>query len=164
MSVFGKLNPGDPTTGSTAGKLISEKSVAFNTGSTFAVDLNGLTVATQYDQLLLNGTAAPTISSGSTLSITLGFAPALNNGFRLIDLLNGSITGTFANLSNGGTITAVYNGNVYTFTGYYTGANAGDGNDLTLVTTAIAPVPEPVGLGLVAVGAGALLRRRRTAC
>jgi hypothetical protein len=46
------------------------------------------------------------------------------------------ISGTFTNLPNFGTITAIYSGTAYTFTANYSG---GSGNSLTLTLTPSAP-------------------------
>jgi kumamolisin len=69
-------------------------------------------------------------ATGRTLNLALNFAPA--HGTVLTAVSNTSqdqISGTFANLPNGGTITASFNGTAYTFIANYAG---GDGNDLTL--------------------------------
>lgn len=61
-------------------------------------------------------------------TLTLQFAPAPGTQLRVFDNTGGNpITGTLANLAEGGMVTATYGGQTYTFTASYTG---GDGNDL----------------------------------
>jgi uncharacterized repeat protein (TIGR03803 family) len=80
---------------------------------------------------------------GSTaLNLSLSYAPSPGTVLTVINnSSNNPISGTFSNLPDGGTITAAFNGNSYTFTANYEG---GDGNDLTLTlassTTADTPV------------------------
>ena len=79
-------------------------------------------------------------ASGLTLDLTLNFAPSPGTQLTLLDntatpAASKPITGTLANLSQGGTISATYNGTPYLFRANYAG---GDGNDLVL--TAIAAV------------------------
>lgn len=129
LTVSGSLAP--------AGAFTSG-SIAFDaTGvRTVAIDLNGLVAGVSYDQLRVNGTVDLT---GSTLSISTGtFRPLLGNNFTVLanDGVE-SITGTFAGLAQGGTLTV---GN-RTMTISYIG---GDGNDVTLTVTAITAAPPSV--------------------
>ncbi len=83
--------------------ILSSGNVAFSSGSTFSVELNGTTVGTQYDQLDVTGT----VDLGSaTLSVSLGFAPTSGDTFNIINN-DGSeaITGTFNGLAEGATFT-----------------------------------------------------------
>jgi hypothetical protein len=77
-------------------------------------------------------------ATGLTLGLSLTFAPALGTPLTLISNTAAPpaanpISGTFANLPQGGIISAVYGGKTYCFQANYAG---GDGNDLVL--TAIA--------------------------
>ena len=51
-------------------------------GSTFGVRLNGGTVGTEYDQLAVAGTVD---LGDATLSLTLGYTPAVGDSFTIID-------------------------------------------------------------------------------
>ncbi len=64
-------------------------------GGTFAAEIGGLIVATQFDRLSVSGSA----TLGGTLEITLidGFVPILGDTFVILSA--GSITGTFATVT-----------------------------------------------------------------
>src|SRR5690606_31960498 len=70
----------------------------------FEVELNGLSVGTDYDQLAVGGSV---ILGGATLDVTLGFVPTLGEEFVIIDNDDSIdlVSGTFAGLSEGGTFT-----------------------------------------------------------
>lgn len=74
----------------------------------------------------------------ATLSLTLGFAPSVGTSFNIINNdFTDAVSGTFAGLSEGATITA--GGDLLKVS--YVG---GDGNDVVLsVTATAAAVPEP---------------------
>ncbi|MFL5328179.1 MAG: beta strand repeat-containing protein, partial [Gemmataceae bacterium] len=123
VSGTGKVTPG-----SSPGKL-STSSVTFNTGSTFVVELNGTNPGTQYDQLAVTGS----VDLGSaTLQVSLGYAPAPGQVFKIIDndTTSDAVTSTFNGYAEG-SIVAV---GPYHFSISYVG---GDGNDVTL--TALTP-------------------------
>jgi fibronectin-binding autotransporter adhesin len=99
-------------------------------GATYAVDLNGATAGTQYDQLVVS--SGGTVTLGGTLSLTLGYTPSFGTTFTIIDNQGASaVTNTFSGLAEGGTITS----GSYTFQITYSG---GTGNDVVL--TCIAPL------------------------
>lgn len=115
--------------------------------ATFAVELNGTTVGTEYDQADVTGFAN---ISNSLLSISLGFAPTNGDTFLILNN-DGSdaVLGEFAGLANhsefllgGGEFKILYDG--------------GTGNDILLIA-----VPEP-GTALLCVVAFAAMFRRRT--
>jgi len=147
LTVSGTLAPG-----SSPGDLTVNGAVAFTTGSTFSIELNGGVVGTGYDQLTISSTGAVSITGGN-LTLSLGFAPAFGQQFTIIDNLGiGAIGGTFANLPDGGTISATYNFVTYDFQANYSG---GTGNDLVLT------VPEPTSATVLAVGLGLCAGLRR---
>ncbi|MBD2839311.1 DUF4347 domain-containing protein [Pseudomonas sp. JM0905a] len=116
----GTLSPGN-----SAGTLTVNGNLQMNAGSTLAVEINGTTAGTQYDQVVVNGTVNV---SGATLAVTHGYAPGFGDVYTLIDNnLSDSVTGNFSGLAEGGTLTASGNGTVLTAS--YTG---GTGNDFTL--------------------------------
>ncbi|MCW1921278.1 choice-of-anchor D domain-containing protein [Luteolibacter arcticus] len=70
-------------------------------------------------------------ATGLTLGpLALGFSPVAGTQLRIVDNTGPDpITGTFANLAEGATVTANFGGHTISFTASYTG---GDGNDLVL--------------------------------
>jgi uncharacterized repeat protein (TIGR03803 family) len=78
-------------------------------------------------------------ATGLTLGLSLDFAPSLGTHRTVVNntatpAASNPITGTFANLPQGGTISATYNGTTYWFQANYAG---GDGNDLVLTEIAV---------------------------
>ena len=112
------------------GTLTVNGNLVIASGGILSANINGTTAGSGYDQVVVNGTVDVT---GATLSTTLGFTPALNDSFRLIDNdSSDSINGTFSGLAEGamsGALQASYVG--------------GDGNDITL--TLINNAPTGVG-------------------
>jgi hypothetical protein len=98
------------------------------------IDLAGTTAGTQYDQLAVFGT----VSLGGTLHVALGFVPAVNDTFTIInnDGTSDKVTGEFNSLPDGGTITV--NG-----VSLQINYNGGDGNDVTLKAVSTAATAPP---------------------
>ncbi|PIA73449.1 hypothetical protein CDR19_08445 [Ectopseudomonas toyotomiensis] len=117
----GTLSPGN----SGAGTLTVNGNLILDAGSTLALDINGASAGTGYDQVVVNGSVDV---SGATLTVNHGYAAGNGEIYKVI--LNDAadaITGTFSGLSEGSTFNAAGNGTQLT-TSY-----AGDtGNDLTL--------------------------------
>jgi MYXO-CTERM domain-containing protein len=124
------------------------------TSGTLAVELNGTTLGTQYDQLNVTGT----ITLGGLLTAAVGYTPV--NGDLLFILANDgveAISGSFSGMADLSTVT---------FGGFdwrisYKADSVGNtltgGNDVALMA-----VPEPNAAMLVGgLGMLALLRRRR---
>ena len=107
------------------GILTINNNLTFAAGATFAVDLNGTTAGTNYDQLIANGTVT---LSGAMLQLTLGYAPAINDAYTIIHG-TAPVGGTFNGIPDGGLVIAPYNGSSYKFTVSYAG---GTGNDVVL--------------------------------
>lgn len=119
--------------------ILNTGNVTLNSGSTFAVEITGVTVGAQYDQLNVTGTVS---LGGATLTPSFGvFVPAPGNVFTIIN--NDDIDGipdTFNGLVEGATVTTI-NGNAVRIS--YAG---GDGNDVTLyVNPNSAPVLDNTG-------------------
>jgi len=74
----------------------------------------------------------PTLNgNGSTLDLTLNFAPAAGTNLTVARIVGpGFILGPFSNVSNGATVNLTYHGKTYSFIAWYYG---GDGNDLMLL-------------------------------
>jgi autotransporter-associated beta strand protein len=147
ITVSGTLAPGN-----SPGDLTANGAVTFNSGSSFSIELNGGAVGSGYDQLTVGSSGSVTITGGN-FSLSLGFAPAFGQQFTVIDNLGaGAIGGTFANLGEGGTISATFDFVTYDFTATYSG---GTGNDLVLT------VPEPTSAMALTVGLGLCAGLRR---
>ncbi|MBB4817417.1 autotransporter-associated beta strand protein [Pseudomonas alcaligenes] len=123
----GTLSPGNGG----AGALTVNGNLLMNSGSTLALDINGTSAGTQYDQVIVNGTVDV---SGATLAVTHAYAAGTGDSYSIIvnDAAD-AVTGTFSGLSEGGVVTA--GGNATPLTASYI---AGTGNDFTL-TAPIAP-------------------------
>ncbi|GLZ85645.1 hypothetical protein Pres01_16960 [Metapseudomonas resinovorans] len=127
----GVLSPGN-----SAGTLTVNGNLQMNAGSILAVEINGTTAGTQYDQVVVNGTVD---ISGATLAVTHGYTPGLGDTYVLIDNnLADGVTGNFSGLAEGAILTA--GGNSTELTVSYVGAT---GNDFTLT----APTNEPPVVG-----------------
>ncbi|MBX7106439.1 MAG: hypothetical protein K1X57_20345 [Gemmataceae bacterium] len=98
------------------------------------IDLAGTSPGTQYDQLAVYGT----VSLGGTLHVALGFVPAVNDTFTIInnDGTNDKVTGEFNGLPDGSTISV--NG-----VNLQINYNGGDGNDVTLKAVSTAATAPP---------------------
>jgi len=118
LVVFGELRPGSSPAVLTTGNLVFNSSAA-----DFHVELNGTTPGPGYDQVQALGTV--TLGS-ATLHPALGFTPASNSSFTIIDN-DGSdpVANTFSGLAEGATLTI----DGVPFQISYTG---GTGNDVTL--------------------------------
>ena len=160
VTVFdgGTLAPGNPP-----GILTLEDGVTFYGGS-FAVELNGTTAGTEYDQLLVTGGDVALGDGVTSLVVTTsGFSPDYYDFFWIINntsTTDGDTTGYFEGLEEGDLM--MVEGrllHVYYHANYDTGALIG-GNDVLLTS-----VPEPstvaMLLGLAAFGLLGYHRRRQ---
>lgn len=121
--------------------------------STFQIELNGALPGTGYDQVIVGDLVT---LGNATLALSLGFNPADDTSFTIIDNQGTDpVSGTFNGLAEGATVSA----GDETFVISYHG---GDGNNVVL--TAAGAVPEPSTCALLLTGSGALwlfLTRRR---
>lgn len=104
--------------------ILNTGNVSF-AGGTLAIEINGLAVGTQYDQLNVTGTVA--LGAGlANLGLTLGFLPAFGDAFTIVENDPAdAVTGFFAGLDEGEVFTAA--GQTWQIT--YQG---GSGNDVVL--------------------------------
>ena len=81
--------------------LYPDGALSFNAASTLAIELDGTTQCSQYDKVAASG--AVTLGS-ATLSLDPGFTPAVGTVFTIVE--GSSVSGQFAGLANGATVTA----------------------------------------------------------
>ncbi len=107
----------------------------FALGGVLLVEIQGTTLGTQYDNVNVTGTVN---LGGGTLSLTGAYVPAPGDTFTIITNDGAdAVTGTFAGLAEGATVT--FNGVPLTIT--YAG---GDGNDVVLTAAAPAAAAVPI--------------------
>ena len=149
------LNAGGTVAPGASPAILATGNLNFN-GGTLALELNGVTAGTDYDQLSATGGVA--FGANTALTLSLGFDPADGvDIFTIVanDLADSVSTGgglfSFAGnpLSEGELFTA----GAQDFTISYVG---GDGNDIVL-----AAVPEPASIAMLLGGLGFLGARRR---
>ena len=106
---------------------LSVESLEFKTGSILNIELNGVTAGTDYDQISTDFIDLDDDSNGgATLEISLGYVPAINDSFIIIELSDVfPISNHFYNLPEGTSFSA--DETLYSIT--YEG---GDGNDVVL--------------------------------
>ncbi|MCB2215226.1 Ig-like domain-containing protein [Desulfofustis glycolicus] len=117
----GTLSPGN----SGAGALALNGDLTMASGSTLAVEINGTSAGTQYDQVIVNGAVDV---SGATLSVTHGYTPGSGDSYTIIvNDATDAVTGAFTGIAEGASFAA--GGNSTQLTASYVG---GTGNDFTL--------------------------------
>lgn len=136
--------------GQSAGTLNVNGGVNLNSGSALEIEIGGLTVGTQYDQLAVTGSAI--INSSLDVSFINGFEDSISSSDIFTILTASSVTGSFSNLIDG----RVAVGGLGTF------LVTMNSNSVTLSDFQLPPAPEPstamlLGLGMVGLAA----RRRR---
>ena len=150
--------------GNSPGNLTINGNATFNAGSILAMELNGNTPGTGYDQLTVNGT----MDAGTAqLLLTLGFVPNVSDNYFLV--VNDGVdpfSNSFLGLTEGSSVSMLFGGTTYQGTVTYQADSVGGlltgGNDLAL--SGLIAIPEPGSLALLGLGAlplVGLLRRRR---
>lgn len=140
----GALRPGDAGIG-TLTVQAGESPVTFTGPTTFAVEIGGAT----NDQLFFNnGSKGLSLSNGVvTLALTL-LSPPTAQIYRVVNLANGNLnllTGTFAGLPQGATLSAIHANSNYTFTVDY------DTKGLTLRDPVATPISGPGNPPMLAI-------------
>ena len=120
VGYYGTLTPGGGTGILTTGDL------TLYSGMTYVAAINGGTAGTGYSQTQANGSVD---LSGATLTLT-GSGAASSSGPIVLIQSTGGVTGTFAGLAEGATVT--YQGTTYQITYQYNPAG-GTGTDVALV-------------------------------
>jgi autotransporter-associated beta strand protein len=148
VAVAGTLSPG-----SSLGALTVNDQVTFQEGSTFSVDVNGLTAGSEYDQLITTGP----VSLAGTLTLSFaGFTPTGHDVLFLIDNLGlGPTTGMFQYADN--SLIGAFDGYDWYITydaNHGVSPNLNGGNDTAIYSFA---VPEPASLILLSIGLLGLL-------
>jgi autotransporter-associated beta strand protein len=148
VSINGTVAPG-----ASPGTLTLTSAADFNPGSTFALEIDG---ASAFDQLTANGV---TLDGPVNLTIDLGYSPAFNTTFTVLNNTSASpIGGTAGQFTSSGPEGSLTEGEHFfvggqEFTISYQG---GTGNDVVLRA-----VPEPTAFMSMLGGAGALLGLQR---
>jgi hypothetical protein len=116
------FNGGTVAPGASPGTLTIAGNYSQTAAGTLAVEINGLTAGTQYDQLVVNGTVA--LAGG--LTVSSGFTPSQGDGFQIIanDVAD-AVGGVFTGLPE----SAVVTGGAERYRVTYLG---GTGNDIVL--------------------------------
>jgi autotransporter-associated beta strand protein len=159
----GTLSPGVNGPG-----ILSTGSLSLNSGAHLAMDLNGTTAGSGYDQIKASAAINLNADSGSKsiLNLSLGYVPTQGDLFFLVINGGGAITSTFAGLPDDSifNLTSSANGLSYAFEITYFGNSSGSsftgGNDVALQV-----VPEPQTWAMLLGGLSVLifvqrLRRR----
>ena len=146
-TISGTVSPGDSA--SSTGILTDTGNLVLDSNSTFAVELNGTTAGSGYDQLATTGKGTTINLANATLSVTTGSSFPTGGGqqFIIINNTTGSaITGTFSGLAEGATVTV--SGQPFSIT-YKGGPNGQDVvlTSLLSTTTTVSPVTVPLVSG-----------------
>ena len=127
------------------------------------MQLGGTTAGSQYDVLkLTTNNPALTLTNSAMLDVSFvgAFTPSLSDMFFIVDNTASTVTGTFANATDGGKILL---GNGWradiSYVGNLAGLSTSGGNDIVLYN--MEAVPEPASMSLLGIGTLGLLGRRR---
>ena len=101
LQVSGTISPG-ASYGSTGTGVLDTPSVNFSSDSIYAVDLNGTSPGSGYDQLASSGTVTLAGFTAPTLNVSVasGFNPPIGSTYTIIQAM-APISGTFARLPEG---------------------------------------------------------------
>ncbi len=166
----GAIAPGDPAVNNGAGTLNIGGNLAFSGTGGLTVELGGTTAGTDYDQLLVAGTADVSSAGGGTLTVSLinGFSPSVDTDFTVLTATGGLTTNAGAGYGN-----FAYPDFTHWTTNYtadsvvvHYSAAGGAGAGSNLGGNAAVPEPGALILGILAVAAlltsrGGVCRRQR---
>jgi len=158
IGIGGTLAPGDGV-----GIMNAVTLVQMSSGSRIAVELNGNTAGTQYDQLNLGTAGSISLNGNAALVPILGYAPAVGPGGDALTILSGTgtstqIIGTFVDQPNGSVVDLGF------FDGVHYSATITYSAHSVVLHDFLVPVPEPNSLALtdVATITGVHWLRRRS--
>jgi fibronectin-binding autotransporter adhesin len=126
--------------------------------STLAFHIGGETQGALYDSITIEGSIA--LAGNLELTLTNGFVPLSSDTFAVLDLLAGhnfTITGSFADVANGGRLETTDGGGSFQVDYGGTGQFA----DEILLSNFQPTVPEPASFTLLATAGGFVMSRRR---
>ena len=138
--------------GLSAGILNVNGGISFFSGSTFDIEIGGLSVGTEYDRLAATGNA--TINSSLNVSLINGFEDLITSGDVFTILTANAVSGGFDNLING---RVELSGGLGSF------LVTMNGNSVTLSDFQLPPAPEPHSFALLGLGLIGLAARKRKA-
>lgn len=149
------FNGGTLSPGNSAGAMTINGTLGLASGSIFLAEIGGTTQDIQYDFLSNNG--ATTLGGSLEVLLMGGFVPTNLQSFTILSD-TGPLSGAFADVANGGTLTT--GDGLGSFTVNY-GPGSNLGSNLVVLSN-FTPVPEPGTMLLTAsVAAGAWPFRRR---
>ena len=115
--------------------------VMFSSNTTFQIELNGPAPGASYDQL-----SADNVTLAGTLVVTLGFSPATNDSFTIINNVGSApVVGTFNGLPEGSSLVV---GQTQFQIGYASGAGSND----VILTVVSAPARPRISLTMLSDG------------
>jgi hypothetical protein len=125
-------------------------------GGNLALEFNGSTAGTGYDQINVTGTVS--LSANTNLTLSFGYIPAIGDKFTIInnDLADALTGGGLFTYNNGPGIAD--DATFTTVQGYEFRLDYNEGNDVTLTTL----VPEPASAVTLLTGLGVILGFRRS--
>jgi autotransporter-associated beta strand protein len=143
--------------------IFSTGDLNLNAGSTYLVEIDGVTPGTGYDRTNVTGTVD---LGGATLSLVISSFDAPEGGEYIIIMNDGidEIVNRFAGLEDGALVAASFAGKPYAGRISY---HAGDGNDVSIIVDkpnnniVIPAVPSEIILRVAEESAGPCQRRRR---
>jgi autotransporter-associated beta strand protein len=139
----GQLAPGN-----SPGMMFVTDSLTLQGGATFAVELNGNLMGSEYDQVYMSGTSPTLTLNDPTLLVSLGFTPIEGDIFTIVS--------GFTTLAGSGTFNGLADGAHFVVDSTAFEIDYGT-SDITLTV-----IPEPSALGAIGLIAMAVLLRRRT--
>jgi fibronectin-binding autotransporter adhesin len=146
----GLFGTGGTVAPGTSPGILNTAGLSLSGASTLAVELNGATPGTGYDQLAVTGA----VSVGGTLSINLGYAPTVGDTFRIIDNDGGdAVIGTFSGLAEGALIVVGSTPMIISYVG-------GTGNDVVLTAGTAVPSMTAWAMVLLMLGVVMVAMRR----
>lgn len=102
LNLSGSYHPGSVTFGDTQTASVSfAQNMTFQGTTSITMQIGGLAVETEHDQLVFNGAGTPQVTWAGTLALVLinGFVPQVGNSFNLFDFDSARDAGTFSSIT-----------------------------------------------------------------